>query len=301
MSHSAVSLALSDFNDLAETANSMLMFKNRMRAPTAGEHSSRLRGRGMIFEEVRAYSPGDDVRHIDWRVTARTNAVHTKIYSEERERAVFFCVDLRAPMQFATRGAFKSVVAARLATILAMIASKNGDRIGALAIAGNHLALKSSRGMSAPLKFYRYLCQQHQFACQERAVVDIKDALRQLYNIAKPGSMVFFLSDFADINADNKKLLVDLTRRTELTLIHIFDPIEAALPANTKLRFKDQHGQVLIDTHSKKELAAYRHKFTERLMRLEQFARRHQIHFASTSTHQEPIQQLRSQLDIAKV
>lgn len=298
---SPVALELREFEPLLRIAKRLLMFKTKMRANSQGQHSSRLRGRGMIFEEVRAYSAGDDVRHIDWRVTARTNAPHTKLYSEERERAVFMLVDFRANMQFATRGAYKSVVAGRLATILGAIASKNGDRIGAMAIAGNHHAMRSSRGLGAPLALFKYLCMQHDYACNHDVSNTAHKALSQLYNLAKPGSLVFFLSDFADIDERSKKLLVDLTRHTELVLIQIYDPIEAELPSDSILRFKDKHQQVIIDTHNKAHRRAYRQNFANKQAALIEFAKRHQIHFASTSTTDEPIEQVRRQLDINNV
>ena len=97
-------------------------------AQLAGNHASRFRGRGMDYQESRAYQPGDDIRNMDWRVTARSGRAHTKLFQEERERPVVFCIDLGPSLFFATRGALKSVIAARAATLLAWAAAAQGDR-----------------------------------------------------------------------------------------------------------------------------------------------------------------------------
>ena len=106
------------------------------RVGRSGIRVSRIRGRGMEYSESRIYLPGDDIRRIDWRVTARTGRPHTKLFHEERDRPVLFVVDLGAHMRFGTRGAFKSVVAAEAASLLAWAAAENGDRVGGLVPGG---------------------------------------------------------------------------------------------------------------------------------------------------------------------
>ncbi|MBY0274525.1 DUF58 domain-containing protein, partial [Candidatus Binatia bacterium] len=108
--------------------------RGRVRTLHAGAYASAFRGRGMEFDETRAYQPGDDVRAIDWRVTARTGRVHTKLFHEERERPVLLLVDQRMHMRFGTRDAFKSVVAARAAATVAWAARDQGDRVGGLIV-----------------------------------------------------------------------------------------------------------------------------------------------------------------------
>ena len=124
---------------------------------SGGGYVSPYRGRGMEFEEVRAYQPGDDIRNMDWRVTARTGRPHTKLFREERERPVLFLVDLGPSMAFGTRVAFKSVVAARAAALLAWAARDNGDRIGGIVFAGKrHRELRPAARERGMLPFSRH-------------------------------------------------------------------------------------------------------------------------------------------------
>ena len=130
----------------------------RARQTMTGAHDSRFRGRGMEFAESRIYQPGDDVRSIDWRVTARTGRPHTKLFQEERERPVILLVDLGASMFFGTRKAFKSVLAAETAALIAWAAMHGGDRVGAL-VAGRsaHMELKPVAGRRGVLRVLRAL------------------------------------------------------------------------------------------------------------------------------------------------
>ena len=107
-------------------------YRPKGRSLRAGQHLSKLRGRGMDFAEVRHYQAGDEIRHMEWRVTARTGRPHVKLYQEERERPVIILADFSPSMYFGTRLAFKSVVAARLAALLAWTVVKQGDRVGGL-------------------------------------------------------------------------------------------------------------------------------------------------------------------------
>jgi uncharacterized protein (DUF58 family) len=114
------------------------------------------KGRGMEFDEVRLYQPGDDVRSIDWKVTARTDKPHTKLFREERERPVFISVDNRPTMQFATRGVFKSVQAAKLAALIAWAAQRHGDRIGGQIFSSQSCyELKPQHGKHGVLRFFQ--------------------------------------------------------------------------------------------------------------------------------------------------
>jgi len=123
-----------------------------------GNYLSRFKGRGMEFDESRPYQPGDDARNLDWKVTARTGKPFTKLFREERERSVLLWVDYRAPMHFATRGLFKSVLAARTAALLAWGAIHHSDRLGGLIFSeSGHLEVRPQQGKHAVLNFIRQL------------------------------------------------------------------------------------------------------------------------------------------------
>ena len=115
---------------LSQYAGGLKLRRSGIQAAKGGNYLSSFKGRGMEFDETRLYTPGDDARNVDWRVTARTGKVHTKLFREERERPVFLSVDARNAMFFATRGVYKFVQSARLAALTAWAAQRHGDRIG---------------------------------------------------------------------------------------------------------------------------------------------------------------------------
>ena len=143
-----------------QAADLSLDLRGRRKALTAvaGQHRSSFRGRGIDFDEVRIYQPGDDVRNIDWRVTARTGRVHTKLFREERERPVYLVVDQRESMFFGTQKAFKSVVAARIAALLAWASRDHGDRIGGFLFNDRDVQeLRPKEGKKGIQTFFRLL------------------------------------------------------------------------------------------------------------------------------------------------
>lgn len=156
-----VSVSLKSLIDLAKPAANLKLHHLGIRALQSGGYVSRFKGRGMEFDEARLYQPGDDIRSIDWRVTARTGKAHTKVFREERERPVFISVDNRPAMQFATRGVFKSVLAAKLAGLLAWTAQHHGDRIGGQLFSEQDCReLKPQNGKHAVLRFLNALAKQ---------------------------------------------------------------------------------------------------------------------------------------------
>ena len=128
---------------LRHSAENLPLKVAKVKALQTGEYYSPFKGRGMEFDEVRLYQPGDDIRTIDWRVTARSGKAHTKLFREERERSVILCVDFRRTMYFGTRGAYKSVAAAKAAALFAWSAEHQGDRLGGL-LFSEHLSSSES-------------------------------------------------------------------------------------------------------------------------------------------------------------
>ena len=147
---SPVRVALADLLRLRAAGEAVRLTAPRVRVAASGGHLSPYKGRGVEFDESRLYQPGDDLRTIDWRVTARTGKPHTKVFREERNRPVFVWLDLRRPMLFATRGAYKGVRAAEIAALIAWSAVANGDRLGGLVFTETeHHELRPALGMRA--------------------------------------------------------------------------------------------------------------------------------------------------------
>lgn len=173
-----------------------------MQAKLAGSYLAKTKGRGMEFDEARHYQPGDDIRAIDWRVTARTGKTHTKLFREEKERPVFVLTDLSSSMHFGTQLLFKSVQAAHLTALIAWSAQQRGDRIGGLVFNSvGHREYKPQTRHKAVLSLLHGVTTLHaDNTANTSQDVSFSDACARLRRLARPGSMVFLLSDFQQMD-----------------------------------------------------------------------------------------------------
>jgi len=303
-----VSVSLKTLVDLARPAAGLNLKHSTIRAGQSGGYVSRFKGRGMEFEEARVYQPGDDIRSIDWRVTARTGETHTKVFREERERPVFISVDNRPAMHFATRGVFKSVLAAKLAGLLAWAAQHHGDRIGGQIFTGSVCReLKPQNGKHAVLRFLNAISNQDDGNHADPAAITLEHVLARLMQHARPGSLVYIISDFRGINDQVETHLAKLARHCQVVLIFVYDPLESRLPDKGRYRFiardaaslsgtgavTDDVRDVVIDTGDRQRLLKYQQHFSERLHQLEQIAKKMGLVFIQCSTTDDPIQRLR--------
>ena len=203
------------------------------RAARLGGHRGAHRGRGLEFEEVRPYVPGDDARSIDWRVTARRGRPHTKLFREERERPVWLLVDLQPGMFFGSRRQFKSAAAVRAAALLAWAATGGGDRIGAVIASGGQPFCAVPRAREAGvLPVLRALIELQPRAPAAPRPEALDEALSTLVPLAHPGSLVLVISDFAAGGDALDPRWLRLAAHTELHLYWIIDALEQnGLPA----------------------------------------------------------------------
>lgn len=278
----------------------------RIRAEEAGGYRSPFKGRGMEFEESRRYQPGDDIRNMDWRVTARTGEPHTKLYREERERPVLFGVDFRPGMFFATRGAFKSVVACRLAALLAWRSNSRGDRVGGvLWSGGGHREMRPKRGSRGVLDLISALCGfaaypngRNQGSGQDDSSSDagMTAMAARLRRVAHPGSLVFVLSDFRGFGQRAQDLLAQAARHSTLVLIMIHDPIEAELPPPGRYLLRSGERELFIDTRSHRHRERYHAQFRDRSEAARRFCGKTSARYVACSTNDDPLALLRAQL-----
>jgi len=286
--NSPVCITKAGLISLHRQAESLSLKAVKIRSVQGGHYLSPFKGRGMAFDEVRPYQPGDDVRTIDWRVTARTGKTHTKLFREERERAVLFWVDFRAPMFFATRGLFKSVMAARAAALLAWSAFHHGDRLGGLAFSENrHEEVRPQRGKKGVLHFIRRLVEHPAWketpSGNNRKAAALA-ALIRLRRVARPGSLVFLISDFRAIGTAYESHLAQLARHNDVVMLFIHDSLEKTLPPAGIYRISDGSNEIALDTADPARRQAYQSRFLERQMALQGLCRRDGIHFLSCST-----------------
>lgn len=281
-----------------------LFVKRAVKSQLNGAERTRFRGRGMDFEEVRLYQAGDDVRSIDWRVTARTQVPHTKLYREERERPVFVLVDQRAPMFFGSQRCFKSVLAAHIAANLAWAALNNSDRIGGLIFGDTaQRDIRPRRSKHAVLELLHQL-QEFNQQLQSPIAAPNGKSLSALLNdarrIAKPGCALFIVSDFHDYDHSGEQQLFELARHTDVTLIHVFDPLEKQLQSNTRLTVSDGSARLQLPTDEMHFQQAYQTAYSSRLEFLTRSTKRLAIPLLSYATTDNLQQLLRERFAARK-
>ncbi len=205
-------------------------------ASLQGAHRSAQRGRGLEFEEVRLYAPGDDARNIDWRVTARRGRVHTKLFREERERPVWLVADLHPGLFFGSRRQLKSALLLRAAALLGWVAALSGDRLGASIATGDHEPhVHAPRARQAGiLPVLETLVEVQPRRPAAGATSALADALRSLRPLIQPGSLVLVLGDFCVVDSEIETLLAGIGARNELRLLWLVDALESSgLPAGS--------------------------------------------------------------------
>ena len=297
-SAAAVSLDLADLIALRGKKSGFSLKPGQVRSSQGGAYLSRIRGRGMEFSEVRSYQPGDDVRNIDWRVTARCGKPHTKIYQEERDRPVLLAIDYRRPMFFATRGCFKAVQASKLAALLAWQALDQGDRLGAFLFSEDrHCELRPQAGKAGVLTLLRQMVADpawqrplHQpFEPRQR----LAQTLMRLRRVARPGSLILLLSDFAQWDAEVEKQLSMLARNNDIGLIFCYDPLEAELPPAGSYRISDGISDLTLSTLGQSERRSYQQRFISHRQQIEQFCLRQRSLFLTCASNDDPLDCLR--------
>ena len=296
----AVQVSVPTLVRLSRYSSSIPLLAREIRARQTGNYQSPFKGRGMEFDESRLYQPGDDIRNIDWRVTARTGKTHTKLFREERERPVFLWIDLRASMFFATRGKFKSVIAAQLASLLAWTAAHHGDRVGSVLFTDDsHHELKPRRGKTGVLRLIKQLVEHPVWRNFGSSEVDRSAggrALIRLRRVARPGSLIFLISDFRYLDGASYNQLLRLSRHNDVVMIYVYDPLERNLPPAGRYRASDGSNELIIDSFDKNRARKYERRYLDHLERMMQLTRRGNIHFLSCSTLQDPVTMLQTGL-----
>lgn len=280
---------------LRHSARQLSLFPKRSaRSATAGAHRSRFRGRGMEFDEVRLYQGGDDIRTIDWRVTARTTVPHTKIFREERERPVLIVVDLRSSMFFGSRR-LKSLVAAELATILGWAGLNANDRVGGLIFSPKRQRdIRSHRSVHSVLRFIHALASACEDLLQPQTdLLSIGAIVEDTRRIAAPGSAVVIISDFRDFNQEAEKQLFLLGRHCDLSLVSVQDPLEIELPPPGVYRVADDRGQYVLESNDPQLREAFYQRQLKRQQYLTSTAVRIGAHLLRFSTSEDILPILR--------
>jgi uncharacterized protein (DUF58 family) len=267
----------------------------------SGRYASRLRGRGLNFEELKAYLPGDDTRNIDWRVTARTSEPFVRVYTEEKDRPVWLLVDQRITMFFASRGNMKSRVAAEVAAIAAWRALAQGDRCGAIVFndAGVQV-FEPQRSESAVMRILGAIVQQNRelnagFA-GDPAPGMFNEALRRADSAADHDNLVCLVTDGSGINPESRRWVTRLSAHNDVLGALIYDPMEADLPAAGQLDLTDGRVPWRVDCKRENLRKQFRSEFLMRMERMQNVSRKHAIPLMQLRTNEPVIDQIRQQL-----
>jgi len=282
---------IADLNELIALRRYVLSHAYQLegRAAKAGTHLSKVRGRGMDFSEVRHYQAGDEIRHMEWRVTAKTGRPHVKIYQEERERPVVILADFNPSMFFGTRVAFKSVIAARLASLLAWTVVKQGDRVGGVLFSATEHSEFTPRGRESGVLPFLASLSRYTDPIGSRGEDQprmLSDALLRLHRVVRPGSILVLISDFYTFDSECEKHLSRLRGHNDILAYHICDALELAPPKPQHYAITNGKQELLLDTTSSTITEAYEHYCQQRIEQLQTQFKRLQIQYVqTTATH----------------
>jgi uncharacterized protein (DUF58 family) len=292
-----VSVAVADL--LALRGVRLALRRNALRSsgPQGGNRLSRHRGRGVDFAEVRLYQPGDDVRSIDWRVTARKAKPHTKVYREERERPTLLVVDQSRAMLFGSRVRLKSVAAAECAALLAWHALDSGDRVGGVIFDdAAEYSFKPYRNPRAVVRFLSRLQRSNVALVAQpdgpRTPRVLGALFEHLTHIARNGFRIYFISDFSAFDTDCERQLRRLARHNSVVLLRISDPLERELPPPETYAVTDGEARRTLSTGNEQARERYRADFEAMTRRLSEACTAARSEFVSVSTDEAPTTRL---------
>lgn len=218
-----------------------------------GRHTSRMRGRGLNFEEIRNYQPGDDVRSIDWKVTARRGEPHVRVFTEERDRPVLLLVDQRMSMFFGSVLNMKSVTAAEVAAVAAHRIVGVGDRVGGIVFSDERMAsFRPQRSRRAVNAFLKSISEMNRDLGADRMVEDnghsLNRPLSAAASMAGQNHLIIVVSDFVGHDRETERLVINMARHNDVILCAVFDPMARELPRNMQMVVGDGRLQVAVDT-----------------------------------------------------
>ncbi len=262
-----------------------------------GRHASRMRGRGLNFEELRTYLPGDDIRSIDWKVTARTGEAYVRVMSEERDRPALIVVDQRMSMFFGSRLNMKSVTAAEVAALSAFRMLDQGDRVGGIVFGDAHVAeIRPQRSRAGLNRFLTALADANGLLRAEAPRVDpmpLTQVLRAVSNIARRDHLILVLSDFDVIDDETQRLVSGLARRNDLVLGLVTDPTAQEVPEGLNLVVSDGELQAEIDTGDRATRQSLQEMSEGRLAQVLDWQRRFGVPVMPLTAAQETLPQVR--------
>jgi uncharacterized protein (DUF58 family) len=267
----------------------------------AGRRASRLRGRGLNFEEIRRYQMGDDIRQIDWKATARMRKTYSRVYTEERERATLLLVDQRITMFFGSIKNTKSVTAAQAAALAAWRVLAQKDRVGALVFNDSKIEeIRPQRSHSTVMRILHAIIRQnHELSLNNGAETNpsmFNEVLRRCDRLAKHDSLICIISDAFGNDEESRHLLTRIGQHNDVLFGFVHDPLEVELPAAGSLVFSDGKLQLEVDTNNRSFRERFRTSFAEERAAGRKFLLQRETPVLPLSTGEDVAEQVRRQL-----
>lgn len=261
----------------------------------AGRHTSRLRGRGLAFEELRHYHAGDDVRTIDWKATARLRTPHVRVFAEERERPVLVLVDQRSPMFFGSRRAMKSVVAAEIAALAAWRVLDVGDRVGGIVFNEDEMVnLRPNRGPTQALRLFHEITRLNQRLADREPVsgeISLNGVLEAAVQQAKHDHLIVLITDLDGADERTTELTTRLSIHNDVMVVAVYDPLGAQLVGSPGMAAIDRGTHWKIPSGNSFQ-EAFRSEFAELLAQWQKIFRDLKIPILPISTATPVIDQI---------
>lgn len=249
-----------------------------------GETKSPFKTKGLDFQEVRMYQPGDDIRQIDWKLTAKYGKPFTKLYTDEKERQVFLICDMRTRMKFASVGAFKSVVCAHIATFLSYLAENKHDRLGFTILSSSFIETVEAYSAKESLQGLLSTLEKVSTPTDlKNDQISLLQALEKSDALIRSGSLVFILSDFSDWNLQCDAIIRRWSNKNICSFVHIYDKMEQELPKGI-FPISDGAEIALLDTVSHHFPTVYNNIFQQRVSQLEKTAELYQCGYLPLRT-----------------
>jgi uncharacterized protein (DUF58 family) len=267
----------------------------------AGRHTSRLRGRGLNFDEIRRYLPGDDIRQIDWKATVRSRKTQTRVFKEERDRIVLLLVDQRITMFFGSVRNMKSVTAAEAAALAAWRVVGEQDRVGALVFNDSKVAeIRPRHSQATVMRILQAVLEQNHALSVDAGIPSngamFNEVLRQCVRLAKHDCLVCIISDGFGSNEETRHLLTRIAVHNDVLFVFIYDPLESELPDAGPLVFGDGVRQLEVDTGNRKLCDRFRAAFSEQRATGRKFLLQRETPVLPLSTSASVVEQVRHQL-----
>lgn len=265
-----------DFDELlllkSSTSKLSILSNRLMKSLISGNYFSSFHGHGLEFAEARQYVPGDDIRKMDWRITARTGIPHIKLFTEERERSVLMIIDMNKTMRFGTRGTFKSIQAARCAALIGWCANKNMNKVGSLLfgdVKNGIEFLPPTRSKRSLYEIFKRLCEKS----DNSYFIPLDQVVEFANNIVSSSTIVFIISDLMNIDKNLHQQLGYLRNRCQVGLFSVNDPSDMSIKQAGNILFtSDETKRLYVNTDSVAGNKLYEKQWQDRSLKLNQMS-----------------------------